>query len=124
MPKCFEKRRCQAKGVTKDQLRKAALRQREEKAARQDPARQTRATNRSKSLVDEFSDQPQVAERIHDGTLKHPADRAWTCWFVLVFQHRTVLGFSCGQGLLVHTDRVAHEELDPHRRKARGGSSS
>jgi len=80
--------------------------------------------NAAKILFKDFPNEPDMAERVHNGTLQHPPNWLWSNRRMLVFFNRTMFGRSGSQSLLVHRDGIVDEQFNPHRCESEGGRTS
>jgi len=70
-------------------------------------------------LIEEFSNEPKVAERVCDASLKHTENGSWAEGFVLVELDRAALGSTGSDSSLLDGDGVVDEELDADSRETR-----
>jgi len=78
----------------------------------------------TRRLIEEFSDEPQVAERVKDGTLEHSADGLRALGFVSVLFYWALVRCPGSEGLAVDGDRVIDEGFDWYGGEAGGGWST
>lgn len=75
-------------------------------------------------LIEEFADEPEVAERVKHRALKHAADRPRTKRFVRMFADGAVFFCSGSDRLAVNSNRIVHEEFDSDGSETSGGRSA